>query len=648
MKTMNQTLSVTLLLVLATQASAQFPTDTVYDKPLHVRVGNDVHYVYPLDTDKIVSETLMIPVEDNGSGTTELAANVWYPTGGGAFPVIMSLTTYDKDLTADRYITAGRSDAFHGAGLSIGDFTISNAVSFEAADPGFFVPHGYAVMVVDGPGTGSSPGIQDPFGKATLDAFKQAVEWVARGSTGGGPAWSNGKVSTQGTSYLGIIQWLTGSTQPEGLDAMSVWQGLTDHYRDSFFAGGIFETGLTPFWLANKHGAFPDVDTAPTYGMTFNKTPYELIDEKTNYEIPRVSNIEQIEVPVLVAANWAAQGVHLRGSIEGYRRLDVENVGRVPRYLYTHGREEWTVMTSDEGLGVQLEFFDCHLKDVQSACAALNEKPVRIEVMHGDNMFHDRVSDQWPVADTEYRKLYLDVPSMDLSEEMPERGLTQYVSDIDPHEDGEVPNPLVVFRHTFEKDTEVIGHPRLRLIASPWLFDPRARDENPETNVDMDVFVGLRKVDADGNVKRFSGTMVGDTLFTRGWLRASLRKTTDTINGYPVPDYLSPLAFDEVQHLQPGHAYQLDIEILPMGIFFEKGSTLELIISGHAITSSPNHQKKQLVNVGTHSIFTGGSHPGKMEIEASYLELPVVELGRAPTPVSKDEPLPLPRTPLFD
>ena len=54
----------------------------------------------------------------------------------------------------------------------------------------------------------------------------------------------------------------------------------------------------------------------------------------------------------------------------------------------------------------------------------------------------------------------------------------------------------------------------------------------------------------------------------------------------------------------------------------------------------PSNQHTELVNLGSHTIYTGGSHPKKLEIEASYLELPVVELGKIPKPVGKDKPLP--------
>ena len=54
-KSMIYYLSIFIGLVLAAQANADFPTDTVYNKPLHVRIGNDESYIYPIDPDVVVS-----------------------------------------------------------------------------------------------------------------------------------------------------------------------------------------------------------------------------------------------------------------------------------------------------------------------------------------------------------------------------------------------------------------------------------------------------------------------------------------------------------------------------------------------------------------------------------------------------------------
>jgi predicted acyl esterase len=153
----------------STFAAAQFATDSVYKKELYSRIGNDDSYIYPLDTNKVVTRTIKIPVADTGSGTTELSANVHYPAGGGKFPVIVSLTAYDKDVFPSRYVSTGRGDAFRRVGLNMGDLTVSNMAAFEAADPGYWVPNGYAVVVIDAPGTGDSPGHEDPFSPGTVD-----------------------------------------------------------------------------------------------------------------------------------------------------------------------------------------------------------------------------------------------------------------------------------------------------------------------------------------------------------------------------------------------------------------------------------------------------------------------------------------------
>ncbi len=624
----------------ANPAVAQLASDQMFSHPLTARIGNDLTTIYPIDREATMIETIMIPVNDNGSGTTELSANVFYPKEAGPVPVIASLTAYDKDIGPSRYVHTARGNINREIGLNLGDMNISDVAPFEAADPGYFVPHGYAVVIIDAPGTGKSPGTEDPFGEATVDAFKQAIEWIARGAENGGPGWSNSKIATQGTSYLGIIQWLVAATQPEGLDAMIVWQGSSDIIRDDLFNGGIQETAFIPYWLSGKSAAFQDPDTKPEFGLTFSEIPLDLVPDLTEFEIPPILDVENIAVPALVAGTWSTQGLHTRGSFEGYRRLGIAGV---PRYLTTHGREEWSVSNQDESRDKQRVFLDCFLKDVTEACETLETAPVHIEVMHGDNLYHDRYVDAWPVPDTEYRRFYLDAATMTLGDNEPlSPAITQYDSDVVVIDDPETTNPRLTFSHTFEEPTEIAGYPKLHLIASPdVLMDPRARDGDPNSAVDMDVFVGLRKRGTDGDVRYFINLLASDSLFSRGWIRASLRKTLDTYNGHPVPDYRTIYALDEVQHLTPGEAYYLEIEILPTAVHFEAGETLELIIAGSNVSFTPHNQHTELVNVGVHTVYTGGSHPREFPNSSPYLELPIVKFASTPQPIAKGEPLPI-------
>jgi predicted acyl esterase len=63
---------------------------------------------------------------------------------------------------------------------------------------------------------------------------------------------------------------------------------------------------------------------------------------------------------------------------------------------------------------------------------------------------------------------------------------------------------------------------------------------------------------------------------TRGWLRASRRKL-DTAMSHPWRPYH---AHDEIQKLEPGRAYRLDVEIWPTSIVFSSGYRLALTLQG--------------------------------------------------------------------
>jgi len=89
------------------------------------------------------------------------------------------------------YVWAGRADGFRKLGQEFGDMRISTETSFEAPDPNFWVPNGYAVIIVDARGTGKSGGEKNPFGPKTVASFAKAVEWAAD------QPWSTGKVGSR-------------------------------------------------------------------------------------------------------------------------------------------------------------------------------------------------------------------------------------------------------------------------------------------------------------------------------------------------------------------------------------------------------------------------------------------------------------------
>ena len=109
----------------------------------------------------IYERDVEIPTRD----AEPLRANIYRPVGGDSHPVILSYGPYGKDRHwADR-------NQQHARDLGGGPF-----VNWETPNPETWVPKGYAVVRVDGRGTGASPGRLDPFSNASAAAHYDAIE----------------------------------------------------------------------------------------------------------------------------------------------------------------------------------------------------------------------------------------------------------------------------------------------------------------------------------------------------------------------------------------------------------------------------------------------------------------------------------------
>jgi hypothetical protein len=63
--------------------------------------------------------------------------------------------------------------------------------------------------------------------------------------------------------------------------------------------------------------------------------------------------LEQVTVPAYVVASWSDQGLHTRGTFEGFTRI-----GSARKWLDAHGGKKWGYYYSAEGLRRQQAFFD--------------------------------------------------------------------------------------------------------------------------------------------------------------------------------------------------------------------------------------------------------------------------------------------------
>lgn len=98
----------------------------------------------------------------------------------------------------------------------------------------FFVPRGYALVVVDVRGTGASFGTRDSFrSPAERDDYREVVDWIVA------QAWSDGAVGATGVSYVGAACDFLASTGHPAVKAIAPLFAVWDTYSDHYYPGGL-------------------------------------------------------------------------------------------------------------------------------------------------------------------------------------------------------------------------------------------------------------------------------------------------------------------------------------------------------------------------------------------------------------------------
>jgi putative CocE/NonD family hydrolase len=137
----------------------------------------------------------------------ELRANVFRPDGAGKFPVVMSAHPYGKDVLPRRtpfgYLPLKRYRFIRQPD----PVAFSADTSWEAPDPGFWVPRGYAVVNVDLRGFGTSDGVGSLLSEQEAADYAEAIGWAAA------QPWSNGRVGLNGVSKAGATSTTTSPTR---------------------------------------------------------------------------------------------------------------------------------------------------------------------------------------------------------------------------------------------------------------------------------------------------------------------------------------------------------------------------------------------------------------------------------------------------
>ena len=557
-----------------------------------------------------------------------LLADVYLPIGEGKYPVVMSLGGYGKAFWRgcicngeDLEKSEQNEDAwFEGARVESGfiEFHLDLAgepyppqlppigsppnpslmhVSeyFERGNTLDWVPRGYVLIMVDGRGTGRTPGMFEMFSRQEAEDYYDAIEWAGK------QPWSSGNVGLYGGSYYAINAFNVASLQPPSLKAMIPVNGDCDSYRDCIYTGGGL---LSPFPFIAKCccGEWKGVD----YVSIAKETPF---CDSEGYgpegKVAMSSDTSKITVPF-----WTSFGlelpVHTRGSSEAY--INCASKHKKLTIISEPGIHFWVY--PPEFLNDSVAFFDYWLKGIDNGI--MDRPPVRMQVRAGWGGYYYQDEQEWPIARTQYTKFYLNGdPSALMMEKTPPAQEHSSTYKADDPEGG-----IFFLTEPMAEDTVIAGYVKGYVWVSSTSHDMalkatmRVMDEN-----NVEVPYAADQV----TTKAFYGGQVHP--LAKGAMKVSHRKLDPEKSTIYRPYFTHQR--EDYQPLSPGEVVDCEVEFWPTTALVKKGWRIRLDLkpgldsSGQQFGFYLDPSDQTYIIGASNSIYTGPEHQ-------SYLQLPII------------------------
>jgi len=478
--------------------------------------------------------------------------------------------------------------------MGVKEETLSGYQKWEGPDPAYWCAKGYAVINPEARGAYSSEGDIQSFGEAEAKDAYDLIEWLAIQD------WCNGKVGLAGNSWLAISQWFIAASRPPHLAAIAPWEGFTDVYRHHAAVGGIPDVGFMEsiFPLLAGKGRVENVPEMIKKYPLFNA-----------YWDSKCAKVENIAVPAYVVASWS-NPIHTPGTFEGWHRLPGND-----KWLRVHDTHEWYDFYENQD---DLEcFFGRYLKNENNGW----EETPRIRV----SLLKDKKNKQ---PKTEYivlekfplegnKRIYIDAGFDTLSDKAAERSASKTIKLKNKEQ--------LKLIYKFEEKTTIIGPIKVKLHLSI------------KRGNDADVFVRAVPLSKNGKVRRFRmapiDDIVGKTItnllllsknslqrhffYDGSWgkLRVSHRdyqKNDD--NGFTIRYNHKGLSFVAEEEI-----VEMDLILTPLGMEFEAGDALQIIIAGHDLSPMPVDKRKRTTPQDQDiKIYAGEKYNSFIELPAAH------------------------------
>jgi predicted acyl esterase len=492
-----------------------------------------------------------IPMRDG----IRIAADVLRPHAAGKFPALVSTSVYTRQLQRS-VVPLGQNEA----GISE-----------------FWVPRGYAHVVVDVRGCNDSEGKYDLFGPQEQQDLFDIIEWVAE------QPWCNGNIGMSGVSYFGRTQLFAAEQQPPHLKAIFPYDASCDFYRDACFQGGI-GTQFTTHWTAAvmnlnmASGRSPQVDALREKLEILYSQKYPF-DGPFYQERSAGYRLDKIQIPAYFGVGWYMNELHLKGAFDGYL-----GTGRIPKRLLIgpqpFPRRPWGGYHYE-----MLRWYDHWLKGMDTR--VMEGPPIQLYIQ-GDDRW--RSEHEWPLARTQWRNFYLggspDGRQGVLTEVAGNEQARRYEFDPSAPE-ALLGEPRLIYRtKPLEREMELTGPLALYLQAA-------------STARDIDWLVFMADESPDGKVRELC----------KGWLRASHRKI-DPGRSTPPKPYHPHLTSEPIE---PGVVYEYPIEIWPICNVFKPGHRIRLEIANiDSMIATHGRRHLSIQAKATNTIQEGGKNPSRL------------------------------------
>jgi predicted acyl esterase len=542
----------------------------------------------------LVEKDVDIPLRDGAV----LKSDVLRPDHAGTFPAILNLGPYQKDKV---WVPP---DALEEKPNPL--------MNWETVNPEWWVPKGYACVRVDGRGSGKSPGQCEPWSLQEAIDFYDAIEWAAA------QPWCNGKVGLNGISYFAINQWFVANLQPPSLKAIIPWEGFADLYRDALFHGGILSVFMTNWFTAHlMHHMLGRASRQQPDGWQVNTLHFWLRHNLDSGAFRGAqAQWDRITVPLFTVGNWTGMALHLRGNTEAFMRAASKH-----KKLRIHTGSHVHPFYTEEGRRDQLRFLDYWLKSIENG--VMDEPPVRLAIRKGRDEIEWRDETEWPLARTRWTKFHFDLsqPPADT----PNTGALVAANPAVTGSRSYAASSLGSMGSTSAASSQVMGggiKPGMGVsLETPPLPEDvevtgpvAARLWVASSSEDLDLFLTLRNIDADGNEVLETGQQGTPVPVAKGWLRASHRELDPELS-LPYRPYHR---HQRRLYLAPGEIVETQVEIWPTSMVFRRGHRIRLDVQPRDGVGSQSYLHYHAdYNTGTNTIYSGGD-------KESYLLLPVI------------------------